>query len=484
MVAACAGQKERPTNPPAYKPPQGLGAFDLVPRGQDDNGLPLNPELGWSFFNRTCTTCRRSDLLSQDPRACSWHFLDDRGTKERPSCTTQPMDPDFSTDLSTLLGITCSDSPLRYAGHVNWGRSHGGAVTYDGWLEWEGFSGEWPGDHDLNFILSLEPQNEPGEGWKWIGVEADFHELKDWVGSSWWKDLMVKVEVEKPAVRDHVGVARAQVTGLLGMDAEHMSVNDAKLELHPAYAMALQVPCATCKTDTERWALMVRERGNEGLCSQWERQHVMAIRNGVHTFRIPWSKDTTGKDMTGVEVDSDHTQFCSSEGSTSQVVVQPDPGHGVLVSIPFSSHEIVDGELFLRWHGPAPKKQVAATRAPQLGLHSRELEDPLVAQHQIDALRTDVSEDQALEAATSDRKAQGNCTLSVTQKPLLLRSATPAPLGAPVAAAPVGASVPVPPPIARSAKEKRPSILDTYCEKRAGKSTAAAKFCAERRKQK
>jgi hypothetical protein len=484
LVAGCAASQPTVTDRPGGKELIAVRSFDLVPRGHDDNGLALNPQLGWSY-NRSCAPQAPISRQSQDPTACSWHFLENnRATKERPSCTTDPMDPDFSTDLSSKLAITCSDSPLSFTGHLNWGKAHGGAVTYDGWIEWEGFSGEWPGDHDLNFILTLERQSELGDAWNWVKVELDYHELRGIVGSTWWKELMQKVELDKLKVGAHVGTARARVTGLLGIDAEHMSLRDPSIELHPAYAMALRVPCDDCPANTERWALLARAQGNEGFCSHWDRKHVMALLNGAHTFRIPWNEG-----MTGVKVDVDQTQFCSSGAVTSKVLVRPDSNRaGVLVTVPLTQEDVVDGELYLHWTGSSAKTDVAPKRAP-MRMNTHELEDPVVAQRRIDALSNHPSEGPALMEAADERNQLTSCRrLMVSQEPVTIE---PPPPQKPCSLRSVvtdvrravGTGGPAPKAPAGSARlKKQPSIVDTYCEKRARKSAAAAKFCAERPK--
>jgi hypothetical protein len=483
-VAACAAPQPVVTGGPAERGLTGPRSFDLVPRGHDDNGFALNPQLGWSF-NRACAQQAPLSRKSQDPTACSWHFLEnDRATEKRPPCTTEPMDPDFSTDFSSKLALTCSDSPLSFTGHLNWGKAHGGAVTYDGWLEWEGFSGEWPGDHDLNFILTLAPQNELGQGWNWVKIELDYHELRGIVGSRWWKDLMLKIELDKLQVGGLVGTARAQVTGLLGIDAEHMALRDPSIELHPAYAMALRVPCDECPANIERWALLARARGNEGLCSHWNRKHVMPLLNGAHTFRLPWREG-----MTGVKVDVDQTQFCSTGAAGSTVRVRPDSKRaGVLVTVPLAQEDVVDGELYLRWSGASTNPQVAPKRAP-MRIHSHELEDPVVAQRRIDALSTHPSEGPALMEAADERSRLTSCgRLLVSQEPTTIEpppSRDPCTLRSVVtdARGAVGAGGPAPTAKASSpGPGKQPSIIDTYCDKRAGKSAAAARFCAERKR--
>jgi hypothetical protein len=487
LSAACAPRAATPTTPTIEHEPKKPARFDLVPRGHDANGFALNPQFGWDY-HRTCHKDDDKSLRPQDPSECSWRFSkpgsakEGRGNDKRPACNTRPMDPDFSTDLSSEIALTCSDSPLSYMGHLNWGRYYGGAVTYEGWIEWEGFSGRWPKDYDLNFVLTLNDLRSPGEGWNWITVEMDSRELQT-VGSPWWRSLLYKVDKKKLDVADHVGVgaARAQVTGLFGIDAEHMSLRDAGLELHPAFAMALLVPCEKdpeekrCTREQERWALLARTAGNEGLCSHWSRKHVMPVLHKGHTFRITWRPGRTG-----VRVDKVRTRFCSNAGRPSEpVVVAHDDAHRLLrVTVPLSEGEMIDGDLYLDWTG-APAEEEQPPPTPRI--IRPDLENPVAAQQEIEAVQADPREAAELEAAENEQKKQAStCDVPVVDRPMSL---APLPLPAKCELMePMSeerrqlVDAPAPPEAPRLTGQK--NAIDAYCETRAGVSEAAAKLCA------
>jgi hypothetical protein len=58
---------------------------------------------------------------------------------------------------------------------------------------------------------------------------------------------------------------RAIVIGLLGLDSEH----GAYTELHPVYGLAIQV---NDNPNDDQWAVMVRNCGDEGFCSEYQTQ--------------------------------------------------------------------------------------------------------------------------------------------------------------------------------------------------------------------
>src|SRR2546425_13223191 len=63
-----------------------------------------------------------------------------------------------------------------------------------------------------------------------------------------------------------LGPGRAIVTGLFNLDAVHQGHS----ELHPVYSIAILVAedtSAARDVIKQRWALMARDRGNEGNCA-------------------------------------------------------------------------------------------------------------------------------------------------------------------------------------------------------------------------
>src|SRR5438128_946526 len=116
--------------------------FDVVARGVDDNGFALDPEFGYAFNER----CAHQQDTSGDPSTCSWWFDVEGAEPVRGAllCSRDPVDPIFADNFGTLLGLTCSDSPLHYPGHLNWGSGFGNAMTFEGTLSWDDYSGEGP----------------------------------------------------------------------------------------------------------------------------------------------------------------------------------------------------------------------------------------------------------------------------------------------------------------------------------------------------
>jgi hypothetical protein len=498
LGASCAGDHPAAarTEAESSRAPR---SFDLVPRGYDDNCLALNPQLGWAYNES-------HDPRARDPAACTWFFYEDKRSRpDRPPCTSYPLDPDLGTDLSTDFEITCSDSPMSFAGHINWGKYYGHAATFEGWLTWEGFSGTWPNDYDLNFNFSAFANKRLGEGLDSIAVELDSREVQN-LASPWWRELLRKVHEDKLNVSKHVGVAYAQVTGLLGIDAEHLSGREVDIELHPAFAMALQVACTEdfCTHGVEHWALLARERGNEGLCSHWERKHVLPLAGGAYVFRFPWRRGATGVSVVVHDKDgNDHSPvFCSSgQGEPSVAAAIDASNHAALISISLPPNGIVDGDLYLQWHGPAEHKQQAPALESMPRRGSPELEDPAVAQRHVERLQQNPVEAKAFDEQVASQgatckavsfKLAANASLSAKADHVAGRPPDPPmkhvckEVEALKVAAAVGATVTAPPAPGTAASLAVPaapavpapkSVVQAYCEKRAGKSKEAERFC-------
>ncbi len=478
LLASCASGRPVPERAPTVRAAPGVRRFDLVPRGYDDNGLGLDPELGFAFNQR----CGNGGDTSRDPSTCSWRFIEAPRLPmpSRVPCNSRVMDPDFSTVGFTDLAITCSDSPLRYPGHVNWGAGWGAAVTYEGWLNWEGYSGKLPfGDEDFNFVLTLDDQRgKLSPQWDWIGLEYNSREAGGFA-SPWWTALRKKAYLDDEETSAYVGTVYAIVTGLLGIDAEHMSLRDPSIELHPVFAMALKAcnDAHPCPAGTDRWALFVRDQGNEGMCSHFERPHVLPLFRGGHSFRLP------GRANADPKIGKD-TRFCSSGEGEPSVVIRADPGQGaVLVTVKMPPGGIVDGDLWLEWTGSgAERASLAADRARQRRYRPRPGAEKEPAEFRVSRVRQSHEERSSFEAGAERACKEVKVTLETGPLPPAKRtpagcSALP-PTSADRTPESLGATG-----VAERRKRVEPRFelpQDVYCKSRAAQSDLAKEYCAER----
>jgi hypothetical protein len=474
----------RPSGPPAQeeaeKTPAKPFSFDLVPRGYDDNGLARNPQWGLRCFREL-----------EDPASCSWRFLEGGGhpLAQRPLCNYLPVDPDVSTFEATTWTITCSDSPINYTGHINWGEYYGGASTFEGALIWDEYSGGLPsGDYDYNFLLQLPEGETLGTETGLVGVEFDSREVEQFA-SEWWNDFRVQVHVFPNEVKDFVGKAEpAIVTGLLGLDAEHSSSRELRVELHPAYAMALRVPCrppGTCTANTWEIALFARAYGNEGLCSHWKRPHVLRLPEGIYKFRLPWKCGAKK-----VEVDTG-TRFCANKPGANVAIAynEKQRERGVLVTIQIPPGGTVDGQMYLEWTDgiagdQCQDRQVFFTESeeipepPDAGVEGRQKQESV-------KLRKRQHAHDPKEAAALKQKVQAACIIQVPIKKTNTLEERPAKIDGCkkwyvkpmseerlMAVARMDGGVVVPSDIPTSTPEQK------YCSENQSNSARTAQFCS------
>src|SRR5262249_10919289 len=139
------------------------------------------------------------------------------------------------------------------------------------------------------------------------------------------------------------------VTGLFGIDAEHMSSRLLNAEIHPVYAMAVRTSDPPA-VDSDTWVLFARDSANEGFCSHQGRAHVLHWPDQRYQVELPIY-------CTKQEVKATYT-FCSRGKGTPEVSVTIDPhprphSHRVsLVNVLLPSEGIVEGEIRFECSGP------------------------------------------------------------------------------------------------------------------------------------
>ncbi len=355
--------------------------FDLVPDGVDSNGLSLNPKWGWEADPGSRVKPASNGTQSPqdpwpDPNQLCDGFTYLHGDPENgislglPPCTNQigPHDIDSPRGLpNDINNIGCTVFGGRSGalhGHVNWWPATvSGHIIWHGHMTGIGFDPSDPtkfppehGDDDYCFYLFPANGGLGNFAEEYRGViesEMDSDETVDHFGSGWWQSFHDAVDHASPQwdysggtpAAQMINAQKAIITGLVGIDEEH----DGHSELHPIYAMAIQVNPLDYTTtydpnkeaDNDRWAVFARNWGDEGFCSQ--DQHYWDIPE-VSIF-IP--EPVPSSDYAILE-----QEFFGSGGDKPLTVQHSKVTGGVLIKFGLGAPDnrpMVDGFLRIHW---------------------------------------------------------------------------------------------------------------------------------------
>jgi hypothetical protein len=333
--------------------------FDLDLRnGFDANFVALHPF--WTYWNSDRAAPRPADAATsekpQQPKPpalpdaaiqCAGFPVNPDGTISfgSPSCTSQAPWTDhpkgLKSDVCHLGGTT---GTLR--GHVNWG-----VATYTGTVTFE----NWAADGDINLAFTPDYAVSPhsifteGNAETDGAIELEFASDETMPGfqTEWWERFRRTIERAAPTLDSY-----AIITGLAGLDNEHYS----HAELHPLYALAIQLDADHSHPGKQTWEMFVRNWGDEGFCSQ--DVHYLDLPNNSYTFSLKW---LGGDSLPPVE-----TNFKSLSGRTVQPQISRSKAGDVLVTFNLDVPENMDmiaGELSLQW--PEGSTLLAGTQPPQ-----------------------------------------------------------------------------------------------------------------------
>jgi hypothetical protein len=247
-ILSCARRPAQWTPQPPSNTPR---EFDLTFARTDYNGSPLNAR--WGAHAGGLGLPPIKPVCNQQP--------------QRAECTRQV--PSIDTARGVNLGV-CLFDPSRIKGHVNWA-----VAASTGQLLWLNRAS----DGDYNFMLFPDDDaalttNNVSSGAvvsparPYVELEFDSRETVRNFATSFWQELRAVVDKERrgPGINRVINPtkpgepANAVVYGLLGLDCEHNCAS----EYHPVYALAIEIdPSPT----NNRWAIFVRNWGNEGFCS-------------------------------------------------------------------------------------------------------------------------------------------------------------------------------------------------------------------------
>ncbi len=244
--------------------PAGKAPFDLEWHSSQDvdaNGFPVNPI--WAYQEKHS---------NQSP---NFNTICGPGGYYPPNaaCTSQPTEWDPQDAPFATFG-ECSGDP--FPGHLNWD-----TVTDIGYIEWEGASGSWPNDNDINMRLDpYLPVTEPlTAGEASLGLEFDSTETINNFGDPFW---------QPGQIGSNINGDFAVASGVLGVDGVH---HGGWTEIHPVLSLAIltneQISSKTKTTETVQstWQYFIRNSGNEGGCGSQE--FTWGGRNGSWYLTLP-----------------------------------------------------------------------------------------------------------------------------------------------------------------------------------------------------
>lgn len=334
-------------------PPAPTAGFDLVGSDYDANGLPKNP--AWQFE-------KSHPGNHPDPVAlCSgFPYLNASDTSlgvgfGNPPCTTQSPSVNAPNGFNSAI-CTSGATAGHLHGHLNWW-----PVTVTGSILWVDHK-DWTqlGDDDYDFTLTPDSATGLTTNNSHLGgvptnpqvytVEFDSDETVDHIDRGWWNDFHNAVDSNGGKSGGPAGAMidgkQTILIGLLGLDSEHGAYS----ELHPVYGMAIHV-----KDDPsdDTWALLVRNWGDEGFCSQDE----MAVPITSLSFFLPRPGAIRGTANTD--------QLYSNNDTAVAVLTQ---AGGATVTLDLGQPEVgtlVHGTVHFSWiMGPAgPTAMRRMTRA-------------------------------------------------------------------------------------------------------------------------
>jgi hypothetical protein len=303
--------------------------LDLESASFDDNGLAKNAS--W-FYQAKGAVKNVADLCPN---------------KSAAQCSNQQPGFDGPNFLKTVVPGLCTDTSLGspsswsnvYAkqGHTNWS-----SATFEGTIYFEDHSGT-DDDYDMwltgpktaSVPLTLENSFDL-HGWTSYGahVEFDSDETIDHFKTDWWTKWRNAVDNNISEAHRMVDGSDAVVVGLVGLDCVHDCIS----EIHPAYAVAMRVPDHPVGVD--RWALFVRNSGDEGFCSQDE--HVLETSTLILRLKAPPLADSFSLTNQDLKVNDQSVSIAYDHDGNDALFIVTLPNMNVT--------ERLNGTIDLTWH--------------------------------------------------------------------------------------------------------------------------------------
>jgi hypothetical protein len=273
--------------------------------------------------------------------------------------TTQTPSIDFNDRLLPLIcksGPHINYFPATYTGDIFWEEHEHAFMDDDYNFSLVPTSGGWPVRDGLT-----EGNEKPGNGAavRLPGILLEFQagETLNRIAysspESWWAQLAYNELFQTLfGIGGGSGIVAGQpavATGLLGLDCEH----DCQTELHPVWALAVRESVNPASPgEVEKWAIFVRNSGNEGGCSEKSPitlasrrrfEHYIDFLGNKFRLKLPIAASGSIATLSALNGISDYGEF--SPNATAVV-----KGGWVVATFDFGAsrpenHPIVYGEL-------------------------------------------------------------------------------------------------------------------------------------------
>lgn len=302
-----------------YGTTTGTNDFDLTSKDTDPNGSPADPR--WAPQPPSLPPTQGSPCTNSHAQPY------------QKGCTDQTkyLVQDTGTGLNGLLCGLFGD-PSSVNGHVNWT-----AATARGPIDWLNFAEDF--DYNLllvpdqEFGLTADNNQRPDNSGRYMEIEFDSREFA--FGTNWWRDFASLAEEgvgvdDFTKVRNHLHEGAGQpygvIYGIFGIDCEH----GCRSEIHPAYAVAIQVNEAS---GANKWAIFARNWGDEGFCSHLNHElDLTSSQNAIHIV-LPY-KSAAGPKISKYEVATEGQDEIQNSSRCPSIGFLKDQGEEVTIPLP------------------------------------------------------------------------------------------------------------------------------------------------------
>lgn len=344
--------------------------WDVVPLGLDSNGFWVNPNWAWEIATNS------SDIERSPKNRCGepWSLPCTSLAPRLDNSVACPCTCHLAGAPSSLCPRTCGTGRLEVpcgvagenrclapGGHVNWG-----IAKVTGQISYLDLSGD---DNDFAFLMDMRAVDGARVAATRIMEFRKDDTVDNFYAVPWWREFGEAVDQER---KELVGMRKGVAIGLFSLDGGH---SDLKAELHPVWALGLNVPTAGSQDD--KWVVFYRKKLPQGYCSANSKVLTYQRVN----LELPWRAGASG-----VIHNSAADRTIATENTTYAVTIHDQTNVTVTISVDDDAAgeglPWFAGEINLRWDVVASQAVIDSPPEPRLRAFDAETAEMSVKQRQ------------------------------------------------------------------------------------------------------